>query len=206
MKNENELRDLLDRLRGEGRPAQSSGPVLPGVPGDTPAAGPQKFREPALPPRPQRQERPAPVRAELPRMERASLPAGANVIWSENKEAMLFGLLASLAAALAGVLEGLNYLAMAGTVAFMLFSFVMALALFAYSQNFREKGPGGDAAGARLDQLARKLDSLEEKILSGRAGPAGGGGQVRDKELEQKVEELRKVVKSLVKAVEAGPE
>ncbi len=206
MKNENEIRDLLDRLRGEVRPAPSPGPVPPAGPVDTPAAAPYKFRDTLQPPRPPRTERPVVARAELPRPERVHSPSGANVIWSENKEAMLFGMLASLAAALAGVLEGLNYLALAGTVAFMLFSFVMALALFAYCQNFREKGPGGDAAGARLDQFARKIESLEEKILSGRAGAAGGGGQVKDKELEQKVEELRKVVKSLVKAVEAGPE
>jgi hypothetical protein len=203
MKNENEIKDLLDRLRGEIRTAPGSVPVPPAT-GHSSVPGPEKSRGPVPFSLPSRQGSYAPSRAEFPRAERGYVPVSANIVWSENKEAMLFGVLASLAAALGGVLAGVDYLILAGTASFMLFSFVMVLTLFGYYLNFRRSGQVDGAVAVRLDQFSRRLESLEGENLSGRTNATVVGAHAGGKELEQKVEELRKIVKSLVKAVEGG--
>lgn len=204
MKNENELKDLLDRLRVEVRSVPGAGAGAPEKPAGGPQEGPEKFR-PLVPfNRPPRPDKPSPARFEFSRPERVASTSAPNIVWSENKEAMLFGVLASLAAALGGILAGQDHIVLAGTVAFMLFSFVMVLTLFGYYISFRGNGQAAPSPGARLEQLSRRLDSLEERLLSGKAGSVESAGPLKDRELEQKVEELRKVVKSLVKAVDQG--
>lgn len=195
MKKENELKDLLDRLKGEVRPSSGSGQgqpeKFPGRSEDKPAQ--------SAPPRPERLQLPG--RHEFPRPERSAAPAGANLIWSENKETMLFGVLASLVAILGGILSGLDYVVLIGAVSFMLFSFIMCLTLFGYYLNFRRRNSEEGVLSERVDQLSRRLEALTAKGLTGQF-QGGLPPRGKDKELEQKVEELRMLVKSLSKVVE----
>ncbi|HOW88774.1 MAG TPA: hypothetical protein PL037_00720 [Elusimicrobiales bacterium] len=208
MKNDNEIRELLDRLRGELRSSQDAvqAPAAQPAAGQPQAAPPRERpeRRPAAAPfaRAARREPPAFRKTELGGYDAPRPASGDDAIWIENKEAMLLGVLASLAAALGGALSGLGYLAVAGTASFLLFSCAMALALFGRYLNFRE-GPSAESRNARLEQLALKLDSLEEKLASVRAS-AEISARPADAELERKVEELRKVVRSLSRAVDGG--
>lgn len=210
MKKENELKDLLDRLKGEVRRSSGFGPGHPEVFLGRAEEEPEEFAPPmpakfagmgGAPRAPRPEPFRVPGRQEFTRPERIVVPAGANLIWSENKEAMLFGVLASLVAILGGILAGLDYVILVGAVSFMLFSFIMCLTLFGYYLNFRRKNSEEGRLGERVDQLSRRLEAM---AMKGPAGPSQGGLPARgkDKELEQRVDELRTLVKSLARAVE----
>jgi hypothetical protein len=190
MSGTDDLKDLLDRLKDEVGP-------LPEHAERAPRALPPAERKPqqGVTARFQRQPRPE-MQREMPRD-----GGGAGSVWSENKETMLFGVLASIIMAFGGILAGLDYLVLAGTVFFMLFALVMFLALFGTYLNSRHRAAGPDPAlNARVEAMARKLEALGSRPPS--PGPLVQGGPERDRELEGKVEELRVLVKSLSRAVE----
>ncbi|OGR63589.1 MAG: hypothetical protein A2X31_05230 [Elusimicrobia bacterium GWB2_63_22] len=195
-----DLKDLLDRLKGEVGP-------LP------PPEEPRTYAPPREEPRPlaaQPAERPGERENGFSRFGRPHRPeaqrdpaqgSGVNLVWSENKETMLFGVLASLIISLGGVLSGLEYLVLIGAVFFILFSLVMFLALFGYYLNFRRRAVPDPALAARLEALTRKVEALGAR--SPGAGPSlSSSGPEKERELEHKVEELRVLVKSLSRAVE----
>ncbi|MBI4351150.1 MAG: hypothetical protein HY550_06905 [Elusimicrobia bacterium] len=182
-----ELKDLLDRLKGEVRP-------LPEFEAPRPAA-PQRGPQP-VPARPERFGRP----------ERAAEPppffgGQHNPAWSENKESMLFGMLSTLTASLGGVLAGLDYLALIGAIFFALFSLVMLLALFRVCLPSGRGGAEAPGLADRVDALSRKIETLSSRAALGGGAQASAGSSERERELEHKVEELRVLVKSLTKAV-----
>lgn len=183
-----DLKDLLDKLKGEvgSLPEPEPPQAAAGQRAYTPAAG-----------RPERFSRP-----ERPQEQRASSGGPQNLVWSENKESMLFGMLATLTAALGGILAGLDYLVLIGTVFFSFFSLVMALALFRVCMSPR-RGAGAEASGLadRVDALSRKVEMLSARAASPGGGQFSAGSPERERELEHKVEELRVLVKSLTKAV-----
>jgi hypothetical protein len=115
---------------------------------------------------------------------------------------MLFGMLASLIAALGGILAGLDYLVLIGAVVFMLFSFVMLLALFGYCLNFRRNSPERSGLTDRVDALSKKVEMIRSMTVSGVGGAYQPAAPERGRELEHKVEELRVLVKTLARAVE----
>ncbi len=204
MSGTDDLKNLLARLKDEVGP-------LPPEPVREPAAARQVQREaPRSQMQAQIQSQPQGVKNE--RFTRAyrreptrggfSESGGPNVIWSENKETMLFGVLASLIAALGGILAGLDYLVWIGAVVFMLFSFMMFLALFGYYLNFRRRGPSETGLAERVDALSRKVEMLSGRAVSGGSASYQSPGQERERELEHRVEELRVLVKSLAKSVE----
>lgn len=189
MSDTDDLKDLLDRLKGEVHPVPQEEPRFRTTPPE------ERARPQGAFPRFQRSAPPEPQR-ESPRES-----GGTNVIWSENKEAMLFGVLASVIMAFGGILAGLDYLVLAGAIFFMLFSLVMFLSLFGFYLNMRRRGVPDAGLAQRLDAISRKVEMLSARAAS--AGPladSGGGG--RDRELDGKVEELRVLVKSLSRAVE----
>lgn len=187
----NDLKVLLDRLKIGIDP-------LPQSPQDRElpqAAAGQRAVQPGAD-RPERFSRPDRAQAQR------TPPIGAqNQAWNENKESMLFGMLATLTAALVGVLAGLDYLALIGSVFFSFFSMVMLLALFRISSNLG--GRGGETTGlaGRLDALSRKVEMLSSRAAQAGGSHASAGGSDRERELEHKVEELRVLVKSLTKAI-----
>lgn len=146
MKSSDDLKNLLDRLKDEVGPLPQAQPEAEAAPAEKPRRTPQLFSRGARPQQFPSGARAAPFAAgertsqfAADRQERFSRPgapseqraAGAaqNPAWSENKESMLFGMLASLAGALSGILAGFDYLVLIGTVVFALFSMVMLIAL-----------------------------------------------------------------------------
>lgn len=188
-----DLKNLLDRLKEEVGPLPAE-PPRPERPPARAAAAPAAMARPA--------ERFA--RAHLPEAQRDSFraPGGVNLVWSENKESMLFGMLASLIAALGGILAGLDYLVLIGAVVFMLFSFMMLLALFGYYLNFRRRGSEGSGLAERVDALSRKVETLSSMAASRGGGAYQPAAPEKERELEHKVEELRVLVKTLSRAVD----
>ncbi|MEK7721840.1 MAG: hypothetical protein AAB359_05575 [Elusimicrobiota bacterium] len=183
-----DLKDLLDRLKGEIGP-------LPEIEAPR-AAAVQR----ALQPGAGRQERfNRPDRAQERRA-----PSGGpqRPVCNENKESMLFGMLASLTAALGGILAGLDYLALIGSLFFSFFSLVMLLALFRFYLNSRRADGEVPGLSERVDALSKKVEMLSSRAVSGGGGLFSAGSPDRERELEQKVEELRVLVKTLAKAVE----
>jgi len=197
-----ELKDLLDRLKGEVGPLPETPPERRGGEAaqfseQPPHAAPEQQ---AFQPAAGRQDRYArPYREQEPR---ESSGGSHNLVWSENKESMLFGMLASLTAALGGILAGLDYLVLTGAVFFSFFSMVMLLALFRFCLNFRRAGADGPGMAERVDALSKKIEMLSTRAASAGAGPIPAGNPDRERELEQKVEELRVLVKTLAKAVQ----
>ena len=191
MSGTDDLRNLLDRLKDE------VGPLPPEEEEAAPRPLPRAERQPPAAGQPQRFQRG--YRQEPPR--EFQRDAGVNVVWSENKEAMLFGVLASVIMALGGVLAGLEYLVLVGAVFFILFGLVMFLALFGYYLNFRSRVRSDQGLSERVDALSRKLETL-----AARPQPVGqtlgGMGSEKERELEHKVEELRVLVKSLSRAMD----
>lgn len=190
MSDTDDLKDLLDRLKGEVHPLPpEEAPRLRQAPAGErprPQAAFQRFQRSPL--------------AESPREPQRD-PGGTNLVWSENKEAMLFGVLASVIMAFGGILAGLDYLVLAGAVFFMLFALVMFLSLFGFYLNMRRHAAPDSGLAVRVDALSRKVEMLSSRSVS--AGPlAAAGGGERDRELEGKVEELRVLVKSLSRAIE----
>lgn len=194
-----DLKDLLDRLKSEVGPA----------PADRPSEG--RFSEPGQPLSARPGLAPAGLRREgLSRAYRPpeGRPEAADKLsgtaWAEIKETILFGMLGSLTAALGGVLAGYEYLVIAGIAIFSLFSLVMAVAISRLLVNSQRPAPETNGLIERVDALSKRVEVLSSRAVSGgvHAQPQQGGAG--DRELEQKVEELRTLVKSLSKAVEGG--
>ena len=165
MGNSDELREILERLKGEA--GEAGGAPAPAAPGqEFPARGGWLQRQP----KPARQQAPVPAArprgVDLPRENPAV--SGAVSAWRENKEAMLFGILTSLIMAMGGVLAGLESLVYLGALAFLVFAGIMALALFAAV--LPRRAPAADPRlNARVDTLSAKVELLSSK-LDGLAG------------------------------------
>ena len=208
MRGSDDLKNLLDKLKGEvgplperqpepqepaGKRGERTPELLTRQPRGFYAAGPDRGSQRAAP----AQERPART---YPPQERASSGLPQNTAWAENKEMILFGMLASLIAALGGVLAGIEYLVLIGSLFFSFFSLALLLALFRFSLNQRGQSSEASGLAERVDALSRKVEMLSAKAAAeGIAPPAGS--PARDTELENRVEELRVLVKSLAKVV-----
>lgn len=186
-----DLKDLLERLKDE------VGPLPPEPQREALRQKPPDFRRP-VPERPGRPQRP--YRPDQGREVQSGAPRDTH--WSENKEAMLFGMLTSLVAAFGGILSGLDYLVLIGAVVFMLFSFMLLLSLFGSYLNSRRSAEGSGIMEERLETLSRKVEALNLKNgVPGKERYAAGDDSY-GRELDRKVEELRILVKSLAKAVD----
>jgi ribosomal protein L12E/L44/L45/RPP1/RPP2 len=216
MSGSDDLKDLLDRLKGEVGPLPEPAP-RPAAPAPERAFRENRFQREE---KPQREDRYQPRGEEEPRQSAArrdfvprphrpeaqrDLPAiqsPASLAWSENKETTLFGMLTGLIAALGGVLAGLDYLVLIGGVVFMLFSFMLLLSLFGYYLNFRRRAPDSHGLAERVDALSKKVEMLSSMAASGGARAYQAASPEKERELEHKVEELRVLVKTLSRAVE----
>lgn len=186
-----DLKELLDKLKVE------IGPPPPQAQPEREAPRPAQGREAPQPASP-RQDRF--YRQARPPEQWPSSGGSQSSAWSENKESMLFGMLASLTATLGGILAGFEYLVLIGAVVFSLFSIVMLLTLLRVAL---KSGRNGEASGLadRVDALSRKVEMLSSRAAGGGGGPSSSGNPDKERELEQKVEELRVLVKTLAKAV-----
>lgn len=111
-----------------------------------------------------------------------------NVVWSENKETLLFAMLASIIVLLIGIFSEREYISMVGGVSFMLFSLVSFMAFFRYIMF-------ASYAQRKDDDLIYKISELERKV-STMSNPSSFDDR-KVKELEDKVAELKAIVKTL---------
>ncbi|MEW5950891.1 MAG: hypothetical protein AB1637_03275 [Elusimicrobiota bacterium] len=111
-------------------------------------------------------------------------PARFNAVWSENKESLLFGLLASACVILIGIFSEKEYVILAGTVSFMLFSIVSFAAFFRYVIASSYKEPIKDIS--QRSEIREKFYNQSLPMSS-----------EKERELEGKIEELRSIVKAL---------
>lgn len=112
-----------------------------------------------------------------------------NIIWSENKETLLFGMLVSLILVSIGTLSAREYIILTGTISFMLFSMLSFLAFFRYIL-VASKRDGSSA------EILAKIDFLEKKIEYLSKGATNSDDR-KYVELEDKIEELKVIVKTL---------
>jgi len=202
-----DLKDLLERLKGEVEPLP--GDSLSGDRFSGPGQAEPSGRPPAYRPGPgpvpagaRREGMNRPYRLPETRPDAADKLSG--TAWAEIKETILFGMLGSLTAALGGVLAGYEYLVIAGIAIFSLFSLVMALAIFRLVLNSQRPPQEANGLIERVDALSKRVEVLSSRAVSNGAHPQPQPGAAADRELEQKVDELRILVKSLSKAVEGG--
>ncbi|PIS47583.1 MAG: hypothetical protein COT17_02685 [Elusimicrobia bacterium CG08_land_8_20_14_0_20_51_18] len=182
MKKTDELRDLLEKLKGENTSAEY-------FPAFERLSAEHKFAGMAL----EGNEASA-VKNQFRKPEK-NYNAGFNVIWSENKETLLFGLLISAIMAVLGILGGAEFLVLTGGVSFILFALLSFMAFFRYIAlaSNQEKIPA-DLAG-RIGLVEKKIEVLSRSA----GGPATDFYDERSAELEQKVEELKLIVKTLAR-------
>jgi hypothetical protein len=201
-----DLKDLLERLKGEVGPLP--GDSLPdgrfSESGQSESGRPQAYR-PGPGPAPAGVRRDAMNRPYRPPEGRPEAADKLSVTaWAEIKETILFGMLGSLTAALGGVLAGFEYLVIAGIAIFSLFSLVMAVAISRLVLNSQRHTQETNGLAERVDALSKRVEVLSSRAVSDGVHPQPQFSSVADRELEQKVEELRTMVKSLSKAIEGG--
>lgn len=182
MKKNEDLKAMLDQLKLETSSAYDT---------EAEAASPAPRPEPSLP---VHSASPLPRPALKPsQTNRFVLPERINpkfnMVWSENKEALLFGMLASVIVLLIGVFSEKEYVSMVGAVSFMLFSLVSFIAFFRYALT---------ASSSPAPDISQKIMELERKISSsGSYSPHGGISEEKAREMEGKIEEMRSVIKTL---------
>lgn len=82
---------------------------------------------------------PGPVEIERRPAERAEPPApGCHTLWSENKETIVFGILASLCVLVVGVFSGVGYVVLIGGISFLMFSLIMGWVLIEHLRDFKQ--------------------------------------------------------------------
>ena len=121
MKNTDDLEKLLESLKSEVPSREAS--RWKGVRPEPGAYEPSDTKE--------NPEKPGPWTHHCPHRE----------VWSENKEAILMGMLASVCVVIAGAISGLDYVVMIGGAAFAVFVFIMAWVIIEFCVNLRKQGP-----------------------------------------------------------------
>ena len=125
-----------------------------------------------------------------------------NTLWSENKELSLFSLLASVVLSIVGIVSSVDYLTLVGSIGFLLSAIAIFLLMFNYAGSVKKDAPSNNNYTKKIDELSQKIESMDLGDYStGSSLPT----DERVQEMEGKIEELRTIVKSLMKAVENIP-
>jgi len=117
-----------------------------------------------------------------------------NVIWSENKETLLFSILSSIIIVLLGLLSSYEYLVVAGSISFILFSVLIFITFFKYIFVAYQKSKVSEDLINRISVLERKIDFISKKDFS-------SGQTQRYGEIESEVKELKSVVKTIINSL-----
>ncbi len=122
-------------------------------------------------------------------------------VWDAHKEVILFGMLCSIVAVIIGILVAAKYITFAGTAGFGISFIIMIWSVFSRTgvkrknENFSED---------KMKFLAERVSLLEQKISAVKTGGSGFDvSRKRAQILEEKIEELRVLVKALIKSVES---
>lgn len=118
-------------------------------------------------------------------------------LWNENKEFALFSLLASAVLSIVGIIVSVNYLIIVGSIGFLLTILAM---FFVAVKHMR----GGVKSALPDNDLQKKINELSQKIELMEAKDYSANGfslsDERVQEMEGKIEELRTIVKTLMKS------
>ena len=118
-----------------------------------------------------------------------------NVLWKENKEFALFSLLTGVVLSIVGIVSSVNYLTLVGAIVFLLSAIIIFLLMFNYAKSFKKSFPPDYSTNVKIDELSQKIELMDAKDYS--AGFSLSDERV--KEMEGKIEELRTIVKTLMK-------
>lgn len=119
-----------------------------------------------------------------------------NIIWSENKETLLFSILISVVVIIIGLISNYMYITFAGILSFLLFSVLVFITFFNYVLVSKQKSQIPSDIVSKINTIESKLDFLYKKS-------GGGGFSLNEKysELEEKVEELKSIVKTILENI-----
>ena len=128
-----------------------------------------------------------------------AMHADKNTLWSENKEVSLFSLLASVVLSIVGIIASVDYLTLAGAIGFLLSAGIIFLLMFNYAESVKKIAPLNDDMKLKIDELSRKIDTMDlGNYCANNFSPQDG----RVQEMEGKIDELRTIVKALIKTAE----
>lgn len=125
-----------------------------------------------------------------------------NPLWSENKEFVLFSLLASVVLSIVGIISSVDYLTLVGAIGFLLSAIVIFLMMFNYAEAIKKKSPADVNMQARIDELSQKIESVNTGDYS---VASFSPSDEKFQEMEGKIEELRTIIKPLMKAMGNNP-
>lgn len=118
-----------------------------------------------------------------------------NVIWSENKETLLFSLLSSIIVIMAGLLSSYDYIVIVGVISFMLFSVLVFITFFRYVLISYQKSKIPDELLNRIITLEKRVEFIsKEKDYS-------GGDIGRVKKIEDEVDEIKTLLRTLLSSI-----
>lgn len=119
-----------------------------------------------------------------------------NIIWSENKETLLFSLLISVVVIIIGLISNYIYITFAGILSFLLFSILVFITFFNYVLVSKQKSQIPSDIISKINTIENKLDFLYKK-----GGTTSFSSNEKYLELEERVEELKNVVKTILENV-----
>lgn len=113
-----------------------------------------------------------------------------NVAWSENKETLLFSVLASIIVIIIGLISSYEYITVIGSVSFMLFSVLVFITFFRYVLIAYQKSKIPEDIINRISALEKKMEYLSQK----ETGLSSG----RTKDMENEIREIKSVLKTVL--------
>lgn len=194
MAEQNDFKDLLKKLKSEVRPFYEGGsvkrPSPEAGPLDVPAPSSEEKKPAAA--NPAAQERSYPPRAE----KTAANGRGRE----DHREIILLGVLCSIIAVIIGVVVPVNYLTVVGSIGFAICLLAMAWQVIPNS-SFKSKA--GAETLDKIQELSERVSMIERKLSVMKTGyPGLDVSKTRAHDLDEKIEELRVLVKSLAKTVQ----
>jgi hypothetical protein len=121
-----------------------------------------------------------------------------NTLWADNKEVALFSLLASVVLSIVGIISAVDYLILVGAIGFLLAVIVIFLLMFNYATSAKKDGPSSDGLEMRIEELSQRIESMGAGDYSANTFSMS---DEKVQEMEGKIEELRTIVKPLLKAM-----
>ncbi len=111
-----------------------------------------------------------------------------NVVWSENKETLIFFMIISVIVIFAGLISGFEYITFAGVVSFILSSVIMFITFYRYIIAVSSKVSLPDGFVERIYELENKVGYIMKKTASGGV----------DNKIAEEISEIKSIIKVLM--------